>query len=189
MSTPLTRARERERIRVMREVSATAVRMFDESGFDAVRMEDVARATGVSVATLYRRFSTKENLVCWQVDEEVGMATLRAAVASGTPVRSAAVALAQDLPDDAVDEIESTARIRVGLIAGHAALRSAARQKAEAFVDEILAAAAPHDDRPLLEREVEVRCVAAAMDAANRAWLRDEGTLRACVLRALAALP
>jgi AcrR family transcriptional regulator len=188
MSRILAEARERERTRVMRDVSAIAVRLFHEHGFDNVRMEHVAEASSVSVATLYRRFGTKENLVCWQSDEQTAMATLRSAVGSGTPLSRAAMDLAQTLPDEAVDAIETTARTRLQLIAENASLQAAIREKAEAFVEGVLAASADHDQRPLLERETEVRCVAAALEAGNHAWLRGEGSLRDCVARALGAL-
>ncbi|MEU0312654.1 helix-turn-helix domain-containing protein [Nocardioides sp. NPDC006273] len=101
MSSAMQEARARERTRVMRDVSAIAVRLFAERGYGNVRMEDVAEASGVSVATLYRRFTTKENLVCWQADEQGGMAMLLAAVRSGRRISDAAMELARTLPDEA----------------------------------------------------------------------------------------
>jgi AcrR family transcriptional regulator len=185
MSSRLAEAREHERIRVMRDVSSIAVHLFGERGFDRVTMEEVADATGVSTATLYRRFATKENLVCWQSDERQGMAALLAAVESGQAITSAATTLAQTLPDDAVEAIEATARTRLQLIAGHASLQAAARHKSESFITAILEASAANDQRPLLERETEARCVAAALEAGSNAWLRGDGSLRDCTIQAL----
>jgi AcrR family transcriptional regulator len=185
MSRRLAEARERERIRVMRDVSAIAVRLFDERGYDNVTMEEVADATDVSVATLYRRFTTKENLVCWQSDEQLGMATLVAAIQSGQAISSAAMSLAQALPDDAVEAIEATARTRLRLIASHASLQAVARGKADLFITASLEASGVSDERPLIERETEARCVAAAFEAGSNAWLRGEGSLRDCTLQAL----
>ncbi len=181
----LAEARERERVRVMRDVSAIAVHLFDERGFDNVTMEEVADEAGMSVATLYRRFTTKENLVCWQSDEQSGMFTLVAAIQAGQPIASAAVALAQALPDEVVEAIEATARTRLRLIGGHASLQAAAREKAESFITAVLEASDIKNPRPLLERETETRCVAAAFEAANNAWLRGEGSLRDCALQSL----
>jgi AcrR family transcriptional regulator len=169
----------------MRDVSSIAIHLFGERGYDRVTMEEVADATGVSTATLYRRFATKENLVCWQSDERQGMATLLAAVESGQAITSAAMTLAQTLPDDAVDAIEATARARLQLIAGHSSLQAAARHKSESFITAILEASAANDQRPLLERETETRCVAAALEAGSNAWLRGDGSLRDCTIRAL----
>jgi AcrR family transcriptional regulator len=109
MPSRLQEARERERIRVKREISAIAIQLFDDRGYDQVTMEDIAAASGVSVATLYRRFTTKENVVCWQSDEQRAMATLVAAIGSGQSISSAAMALARTLPDDAVKAIAATA--------------------------------------------------------------------------------
>lgn len=185
MSNRLVDARERERTQVMREVAAIAINLFDERGYDRVTMEAVAEATGVSPATLYRRFATKENLVCWQSDEQRGMATLVAAIESGQSIPSAAMTLAQTLPDEAIEAIEATARIRLQLIAGHASLQAAAREKSASFITAILEASGAHDHRPLLERETETRCVAAAFEAGTNAWLRGEGSLRDCTVQAL----
>lgn len=185
MSSRLTQARERERVAVMRDVATIAVRLFGDRGYDNVTMEDVAEATGVSVATLYRRFTTKENLVCWHPDEQVGIATLVEAIRAGHDISRAAMDLAQLLPDEA---IEATARTRLQLIADHASLRAVAREKAESFVTATLEASGAHDQRPLLERETHARCVAAAFEAGNNAWLRGEGSLRSCAIRALALL-
>ena len=74
------------------------------------------------------------------------------------------------------------------MIAGHASLQAAAREKAESFVEDVLAASAERDQRSLLERETETRCVAAALEAGNNAWLRREGSLRECSVRALGLL-
>ncbi len=172
----------------MRDVSAIAVRLFDELGFDSVTMEEVANAADVSVATLYRRFMTKENLVCWQADEQSGMSALVAAVQSGQPIGSAARRLAQELSDDGVEAIEATAHTRLELIRRHAALRAAAREKADSFIASILEASASSDPRSILVRETETRCVAAALEAGSNAWLRGEGSLRECTIEALEVL-
>lgn len=185
MSNRLAQARERERTRVMREVSAIAVTLFYERGYDNVTMEQVASLTDVSVATLYRRFTTKENLVCWQSDEQRGMDILLDTLQSGQSLTDAAMLLAETLPDDAVEAIETTARTRLRLIAMHPALQSAARVKAESFTTAILEASALSDQRPLIERETETRCVAAAFEAGRNAWLRGEASLRDCTLQAL----
>lgn len=185
MSRRLMEARERERVRVMRDVSAIAVSLFAERGYDRVTMGEVAAATEVSVATLYRRFTTKENLVCWQPDEQQGMAALAAAVESGQSISSAALDLARDLPEDAAEAIEATARTRLRLIAEHPSLQAAAREKAESFIAAILEASEGNDQRPRLERETQTRCVAAAFEAGSNAWLRGEGSLRDCTLHAL----
>jgi AcrR family transcriptional regulator len=52
-------------------ILATASRMFLESGYDAVAMENIASATGVSKGTLYARYPSKEALFARVIKERV----------------------------------------------------------------------------------------------------------------------
>ena len=52
-------------------ILATARRMFLESGYDAVAMENIATATGVSKGTLYARYPSKEALFTTVIRERV----------------------------------------------------------------------------------------------------------------------
>ncbi|MDO5499571.1 MAG: TetR family transcriptional regulator [Propionibacteriaceae bacterium] len=55
--------RDRKKAATMRHVQAVAMDLFDERGFEAVKVEDVAAAAEVSPSTVYRYFGTKEGLV------------------------------------------------------------------------------------------------------------------------------
>ena len=55
---PLRRDAERNRLRIL----AAAAEVFTERGLDAT-LDDVARAAGVGVGTVYRRFPDKESLI------------------------------------------------------------------------------------------------------------------------------
>ncbi|MFJ3035421.1 transcriptional regulator, TetR family [Curtobacterium sp. 314Chir4.1] len=50
-------------------VSLVALRLFDEQGFDAVSMDDVATAAGISRRSLFRLFPSKAALVWGGLDE------------------------------------------------------------------------------------------------------------------------
>lgn len=68
--------RLRNRIQAMRLVQATAVEMFEVDGFEAVTVEAISAACGVSPSTIYRHFGTKEHIVLWDerdsiIDEEL----------------------------------------------------------------------------------------------------------------------
>lgn len=52
-------------------ILATATRMFLESGYDSVAMENIASATGVSKGTLYARYPSKEALFTTVIQERV----------------------------------------------------------------------------------------------------------------------
>ncbi|WP_028850099.1 TetR/AcrR family transcriptional regulator [Thermocrispum municipale] len=55
--------REQWRREAMRRIQQCALDLFDERGFDAVTIEEIAKAAGVSASSVYRYFGTKENLV------------------------------------------------------------------------------------------------------------------------------
>lgn len=61
--------RERRRRELRQHISDVATRMFFEHGFDAVRVSDVAIASGVTEKTVFNHFPSKESLLAdrWEV--------------------------------------------------------------------------------------------------------------------------
>jgi AcrR family transcriptional regulator len=59
----VTGLRERQRLRIQQAIQDAATRLFLESGFDAVGVAEIAAAAEVSKRTLFKYFSTKEDLV------------------------------------------------------------------------------------------------------------------------------
>ena len=49
----------------MRRIQDVALTLFERRGFEAVTVDDVARAAEVGVASVFRNFGTKEGLVWW----------------------------------------------------------------------------------------------------------------------------
>lgn len=71
--------RERKKRETRAAISHVATRLFYERGFDAVTVDEVARAAGVSKMTVFNYFARKEDLM---LDREAeGLALLRAALA------------------------------------------------------------------------------------------------------------
>lgn len=65
--------RQRNKLAAQRAVQEAALVLFEARGFDAVTVEDVASAAGVSAMTVYRYFGTKEGIVLWdEHGEDVG---------------------------------------------------------------------------------------------------------------------
>ena len=58
-----TGLRERWRMYAMRTIQERALDLFDERGFDAVTIEEIAAAAEVSPSSVYRYFGTKEGLL------------------------------------------------------------------------------------------------------------------------------
>ena len=78
------------------EVAAVALRLFEERGFDAVTVDEIAAAAQISVRTFYRYFPAKEDVLQVNIDRRAG--ALRTALAERpadeAPLHSLRVALA-----------------------------------------------------------------------------------------------
>ncbi len=61
--------RERKKLQTRQHIADTAMRLFSERGFDAVTVDEVARAAEVSKKTVFNYFPTKEDLVFGNADE------------------------------------------------------------------------------------------------------------------------
>jgi AcrR family transcriptional regulator len=55
--------RERKKEQTRRRIAEVALRLFDERGYDAVTVNEIAEAAGVAKVTLFNYFPTKECLV------------------------------------------------------------------------------------------------------------------------------
>ncbi len=61
-------------LRRLRRIVDVAVRLAEQGGFEAVRLRDVAEASDVSLGTLYRYFRSKEDILLFALNEDVGRA-------------------------------------------------------------------------------------------------------------------
>ncbi|GIF71292.1 TetR/AcrR family transcriptional regulator [Asanoa siamensis] len=79
--------REQKRQRTHDAVSAAAIALFLERGFDGVSVADVAAAAEISKPTLFRYFPSKEDLVLHQIADHRGEAArvVRARPAGQSP--------------------------------------------------------------------------------------------------------
>ena len=57
--------RERKRTAAMYRIQSVALDLFEERGFEAVTVEEIAEVSEVSPSSVYRYFGTKEQLVLW----------------------------------------------------------------------------------------------------------------------------
>jgi AcrR family transcriptional regulator len=87
--------REQHKRRTREAINAAAMSLFFERGYDAVTVAEVARQAGVSVATVFNYFDTKEDLFFDEVDPL--QAALVAAVRNCPPGASMLHALREQL--------------------------------------------------------------------------------------------
>ncbi|MBB2913584.1 AcrR family transcriptional regulator [Streptosporangium becharense] len=70
----MTGLRERKKRQVHEAISAAAIALFLERGFDEVPVTEIAAAAGVSKPTLFKYFATKEDLVLHRIADHQGEA-------------------------------------------------------------------------------------------------------------------
>ena len=87
--------REQHKRRTREAIGAAAMSLFFEHGYDSVTVADVARLAGVSVATVFNYFDTKEDLFFDEVDPL--QAALVAAVRNCPPGASVLLALREQV--------------------------------------------------------------------------------------------
>ncbi|MBY8863579.1 TetR/AcrR family transcriptional regulator [Nocardia sp. CA2R105] len=61
--------RERNRIRARNDVIETALALFEQQGYDATTVDQIARAAGLSSATVFRHFPSKEDILFSEEDD------------------------------------------------------------------------------------------------------------------------
>ena len=58
-------------LRRIRRVVDAAIALAERGGFDAVKLRDVAEASGVALGTLYKYFRSKEEILLFAVNEDM----------------------------------------------------------------------------------------------------------------------
>lgn len=70
-STAPATPRDRRRLRARRELATAAVRLFEERGFSATTVEDIAAAADYSASTFFRMFTRKEDAVFFDMPDRL----------------------------------------------------------------------------------------------------------------------
>ena len=167
--------RERNRNRTMRELQAIALDMFEAEGFDAVTVDDIAAAGGVSASTVYRYFGTKERLVVWDGSDKELTDTLVRRLRTSPPI----IAFRDTLIDTFADEKDNEPLLRrVRFLYANPQVHAAAIEQDLKDQDELATGFAQIAGRKSASLEDRTRagvCMA-ALDAAIGEWQREENT-------------
>ncbi|MER6952237.1 helix-turn-helix domain-containing protein [Nonomuraea sp. NPDC000554] len=85
----MTGLRERWRLKAMRTIQERALDLFDEKGFGAVTIEEIAASAEVSPSSVYRIFGTKEGIVVTDIEfDMMSPEALKDILDPGDPVGS-----------------------------------------------------------------------------------------------------
>ncbi|WP_059020209.1 TetR family transcriptional regulator [Mycobacterium sp. M26] len=112
----MTSLRERNRSRTKREIEAAAIELFESAGYAATTVEQIARKAGVSSATFFRYFGSKEEVLFTNeqdaVDEMVALVAAREDRAATLAALSEPIAcFAEGYLDDADSETQRVTRL------------------------------------------------------------------------------
>lgn len=176
---PIPDLRTRTRDLLRRQIAETAWSVFAERGFDDVTVNEVAAATGISRATFFRYFSSKEEAVFVALEalgEEVAAALARrpAGEDAWTALRRAFDAVT---PNYARNPARSLARLK--LTRETPSLRAHELERHEQWqrqIGTVLARRLGCEQRGV-RAEALVGAAIGALDAATARWAHSDGEL------------
>lgn len=169
----------------MRRVQDAALDLFEERGYAAVTVDEIAAAARVGPATIYRRFGTKERVVLWDEYDPMLLEStaLRLREEALLPAVTGALVSSLDRVYQA-DKRRILRRARLMLsepsLVAAAAVDNAALRAA--LADLFVRAGAARD---AFDAAVAAAAVLATLETAVRRWVEDRGrTPMADVLKA-----
>lgn len=157
----------------MRRVQDHAVALFERRGFAAVRVEEIARAAKVGVASIYRNFGTKENLVLWDEYDPLLVAELKVELQRCPPLEALRHSVGR-----ALARIYDTDKWRIlrraDLVTKNPALSAASQTNVESL-RLMLEKALRRAVRDAFEREVLCAVFTATLVVAIERWRKARG--------------
>jgi AcrR family transcriptional regulator len=187
---PKVGLRELTRASVRDQIGEQALLLFDEKGFDATTVDDIAATVGISARSFFRYFPTKEDAVIGDPSALAGV--IRDAAAARPADESAWVALRRALdPFEVTDRADITRGLRhMRVMMSTASLRARNVEKhivwavtLEPVIIERLGAehlrrdgVAGDADAIRFEAQTLIHAALACFDVALSEWTRREGT-------------
>ena len=171
--------RERKKIKTRQAIRAAAYRLFQEQGYDATTVEQIAVAAEVSPSTFFRYFPTKEDVVLTDEYDPLMEAALRARPADEPvvgSVREAATVLVRELVEE--PGIREEMLQRLDLVLQVPAIRARMGENIQATCDLLAQCLARRSGRtdPDLETRVLVGAMLGGWQQAMLHWAADGGS-------------
>jgi len=170
-------------------IELAAFRLFEQRGFEATTMDDIAAEVGVGRRTLFRYYPSKNDILWGQFDDGLRefAATLAAfpeRVSIAEAIREAVVAF-NDLDDAAIPQHRQRMRLLLctPALLAHSELRYGAWRDVVARFAARRLGLAPDDLLPVLIGRV---ALAVALSAYEQ-WLRDDGRALGDLIREASA--
>lgn len=155
----------------MRAVQDAALALIEASGYDAVRIEDIAREAGVGPASVYRYFATKERVVLWDEYDAPMFAQFERALAERSPIDAMRATLGASL-DEVYRRDKTRILRRARLIAVVPALAAGAAADAAAMRGALAEALVRSKRaRSAFEAQVIAAALTGVIVAAVEAWV------------------
>jgi AcrR family transcriptional regulator len=181
--------RELKKQRTRAAIQTAALDLIARQGYEATTCEQIAAVAGVSPATFFRYFPTKEDVLLRDDYDPLIAGAVAARPAREGPVTAVRRALAEvlaGLPDGSMDEV----RDRTRLLMSVPALRARLHEQSENTRAALAGALAGRSGRAVDDLAVQALAAAcaAALAVGVERWARDGGPLAEHVDEALAAL-
>ncbi len=186
--------RERKKLQTRQAIRRTAYRLFQEQGYDATPVDQIADEAEVSPSTVFRYFPTKEDIVLTDEYDPLIEEALRGRPPGEPPVAALREALYESLARVYSNDADETYQ-RVRLIREVPALRGRMSEHSAKTMRLLLNALAERTGRPCddLELRIVTGAMLGALTEAMYAWVDagmtgDLEALRDLVNRSLAVL-
>ena len=166
--------RSRKRDATHRRIYETAMRLFQEHGFDKVSVGQIAAEAGVSVPTFYAHYSSKEQIVIQLAPPgmiEAALAGQPEGLPVGERIRRAATTFFRNL--DPQTRADALARWKI--VAANPALRLRAAEYERTTAGQVADALPANSSGPLLPESLVANAYLSALTAAFLAWADRDG--------------
>jgi AcrR family transcriptional regulator len=152
--------RERKKAATRAAIQRHALRLFDQQGYDATTIDQIAAAAEVSPATVFRYYATKEDLVLSDDYDPLIAAAYERQPAELSPVAALRAAMREALAEVPTDELDAVPR-RTALIMSVPQLRASALDNVAQTIQMLAELVGRRVGRP--PEDLAVRTLAGAM--------------------------